>query len=145
MNGSSQPSISAVDSEMSSMFETPNLTGTPERRLLMAILERALLDYVGNESREVQEAEEWIFSDAVDFTSKPFSFPWLCSELDLDTDDIREKIREMPRRGKSRIAPWYVTKGYEASAKAQRRKTIIIEKRELFERTHGEMRFRKAG
>ena len=144
MNGSSQPNVSVVDSEMASIFEAPNLTGTPERRLLMAILERALLDYVGNDSREVEEAEEWIFVDRVEPDAAPFSFPWLCSELDLDTDSIRGKIRDMPRRGKSRIAPWYVTKGYETSAKAQRRKSVVIEKRELFDRSNLMSALRKA-
>lgn len=149
MNGSSQNI--PVESEISFFLDTPNLTGTPERRLLMAILERALLDYVGNDSREVEEAEEWIFSDGDDtkhvnysspeLSSPSFSFPWLCSELDLDTDQIRAKIRGMPRRGKSRIAPWYLTKGYEHSAKAQRRKSVVIEKRELF---GDQIRYRKA-
>lgn len=101
----------AIDSDSAGAFDAPNGTGSPERRLLLAILERAILDYVGNDEREMREAEEWLFGwedDSEDDDS--FSFVWLCKELDLSARDISEKIRSMPRRGNQRVAPWYFTR-----------------------------------
>ena len=102
----------ALDVEVNSIFDMPNQTGSPERRLLMAIFERALLDYVGNDKREYEEAKEWLFDEMPSELMGQFSFTWICHQLDLDITEVRKKISEMPRRGASRIAPWYLTKGY---------------------------------
>lgn len=120
----------AIDADAFNLIDAPNLTGTPERRLLLAILERALLDYVGNDNKEYQEAEEWIFSpDDKEGEHGQFSFGWICEELDLDITDIRGKIRLMPRRGANRIAPWYLTKGYDKKQKQAPKKTgLTVEK-----------------
>lgn len=96
-----------IDQDSSNLFEVPNSTGSPERRLILAVLERAILDFVGNDLREVQEAEEWLFGERDTPTNAPFSFAWVCRELDLDSRVIAEQIRAMPKRGESRIAPWY--------------------------------------
>ncbi len=106
-----------IDGHDTGMFETPNLTGTPERRLLLAILERAMLDYVGNEDREVEEATEWIFGEYGSAPYDEFSFPWICEALDLDTKEILQRIKAMPRRGNNRLAPWYLTKQRVVSQK----------------------------
>lgn len=106
-----------VDSEAYSLIDEPKLTGTPERRLLLALLERAILDFVGNDAAEVEAAREWIFgeeegdsqiSDA--HRASPFSFTWVCQELDLDPQNISGIIAAMPRRGSRRVAPWYFQK-----------------------------------
>jgi hypothetical protein len=104
----------ALDVEVNSIFDMPNQTGSPERRLLMAIFERALLDYVGNDKREYEEAKEWLFEGMPNEQMIQFSFSWICHQLDLELDEIRKKIIDMPRRGASRIAPWYLTKGYHS-------------------------------
>jgi|GEM_PF-3358355 hypothetical protein len=85
----------------------PNRTGSPERNLILAILERAILDLTGNDEIQAKDAEEWLFG--ADATSDPdeFTFAWVCMELDLDIKEISEKIRNMPRRGNSRVPPWY--------------------------------------
>lgn len=100
----------SIDDDAVSLFDIPNQTGTPERRLLAAILERAILDYVGNDEREMQDAHDWIFVDIDNPHADEFSFPWLCRELDLDVKFIAEKIKAMPKRGSNRIAPWYFSK-----------------------------------
>ncbi len=102
--------ITDIDSDFDHVFGQPNHTGSPERRLLLAILERAILDYVGNDQREVQEAEDWFFGNAEKGTRAHFSFPWICEQLDLDRVKIAAKIRAMPRRGTRKIAPWYFAK-----------------------------------
>jgi hypothetical protein len=94
----------------------PNPYGTPERNLLMSMLERAILDYVGNDAKDVDQATEWIFGtdlesvEANEGSLTPFSFIWTCRELDLDPKFVSETIKAMPRRGKNRVAPWYFTK-----------------------------------
>jgi hypothetical protein len=102
--------FSDIDRDFDHVFGAPNPTGSPERRLLLAILERAILDYVGNDPREVQEAEEWLFGSLDSGHRNHFSFTWICEQLDLETRNIAEKIRAMPRRGSRKIAPWYFTK-----------------------------------
>jgi hypothetical protein len=37
--------LSDLDRDFYNVFGAPNMTGSPERRLLLAILERAILDY----------------------------------------------------------------------------------------------------
>jgi hypothetical protein len=102
--------ISDLDQDFSQIFGAPNMTGTPERRLLLAILERAILDYVGNNPREVQEAEEWLFEPHPHGSRSQFSFVWLCEQLDLDPVKVTKRVKSMPRRGNRKIAPWYFAK-----------------------------------
>jgi hypothetical protein len=108
--------LSDLDRDYQQIFGVPNMTGTPERRLLLAILERAILDYVGNDPREVQEAEDWLFNSPDSGPRSQFSFHWLCEQLDLDAQKISKKIRAMPRRGNRKIAPWYFAKESLATA-----------------------------
>lgn len=110
MNDSSRSSFPSIDREYQEAVGLPNVTGTPERRLLLAILERAILDYVGNEPKEIEEAERWLFSEPDEDNSSHFSFSWVCEQLDLDTFKIANKIRSMPRRGNRKVAPWYFQK-----------------------------------
>ena len=118
----------ALDIEVNSIFDIPNSTGSPERRLLMAIFERALLDYVGNDKKEYEEAKEWLFEGFPNERMEHFTFSWICHELDLDITEIRKKISDMPRRGASRIAPWYVTKGYGAKHSEKLNKELKAKK-----------------
>lgn len=103
----------ALSYESMDILDYTSSNSSPERRLLVAILERAILDYVGNEKKEVIEAEEWLFGDLDDQTMLApleYSFPWVCMQLELDTKDIANKIKIMPKRGSSRVAPWYFNK-----------------------------------
>jgi hypothetical protein len=108
--------LSDIDRDFSQVFGAPNMTGSPERRLLLAILERAILDYVGNDTREIHEAEEWLFNSTDTGARGHFSFAWVCEQLDLDPRKIAKKIKSMPRRGNRKIAPWYFAKEALASA-----------------------------
>ena len=105
-----------ISRENGEAYDRPNLTGTPERNLLMAVLERSILDYVGNDLKESQDAADWIFREVEKPTFYEFSFPWLCQELDLDFDKIAKMIQRIPKRGNSRIAPWYGDREYLAEA-----------------------------
>ena len=96
-----------IDIEAYTLMDGPQLTGTPERRLLLAVLERAILDLVGNDEQEVQTAKDWLFGDTEPHTPTEFSFAWVCQQLDLDPSHTADLIGKMPRRGKNRVAPWY--------------------------------------
>lgn len=106
-----------LDADGQVLYEEPNLTGSPERNLLMAILERALLDLVGNEDRQVEDAREWFFGDEPEILmQEEFSFPWICEQLDLDTNKVAAQVKAMPKRGSSRIAPWYTMRSRQEEA-----------------------------
>jgi hypothetical protein len=102
--------LPVIDNEAYNLIDAPMLTGTPERRLLLAMVERAILDFVGNDPVEVEEAESWIFGELESTPLRPFTFPWICQHLDLDVASIAQTIKAMPRRGKNRVAPWYFNK-----------------------------------
>lgn len=118
MESSAKSHLPEIDNDAFNLFEIPNLTGTPERRLLLAILERAVLDLVGNDEKEASEAEEWLFgemlaqraAEMIPRSPSEFSFSWVCDQLDLEPNKISDKIRAMPKRGKHRIAPWHLAK-----------------------------------
>ena len=105
-----------VDREFDELLGQPNMTGSPERRLLLAILERAILDFVGNDERELEQAGQWLFASERENRNEHFSFEWVCEQLDLDSERISSKIRAMPRRGNRKVAPWYFTKHQPAAA-----------------------------
>jgi len=113
--------LPVIDNEAYNLIDAPMLTGTPERRLLLAMIERAILDFVGNDAAEVEEAEGWIFGELDTAPLKPFTFPWVCQHLDLDVVSIAQTIKAMPRRGKNRVAPWYFNKpGANKAASAEK-------------------------
>ncbi|MCB0331884.1 MAG: hypothetical protein KDD55_00225 [Bdellovibrionales bacterium] len=103
-------SVLQIDLDAQDLFGEPNFRGTPERNLLMAVLERAILDFVGNDEKEVISSEEWIFGELKNPDYIEFSFPWICQQLDIDVHFVAETIRNMPKRGSRRVAPWYFQK-----------------------------------
>lgn len=108
-------SFPVMDTEISAALGISHGSGSPERRLLAAMLERAILDFVGNDSKEIEEAEEWLFG-SFEQPYAPFTFPWLCQELDLDIKQVKQDIHRMPKRGTQRVAPWYFSKEIRASS-----------------------------
>ena len=116
MNSGSSAVRFSCDDEAHELLGISNETGSPERRLILAVLERAILDYVGNEKNDRDQATEWIFGDPTFSPAETFSFEWVCRELDLEPAHIAQKISEMPRRGDRRIAPWYFMKHQEQAA-----------------------------
>ena len=75
---------------------------TPERDLLIAILEDAIYSYRkyrgardGEGKENFREAEEWIMKAREDWI---FSFNNICELLGLDPDYIRRRLRESDAR-----------------------------------------------
>jgi hypothetical protein len=92
------------DTDTDPTYSAPNHTGTPERNLILAMLERAILDSVGNDAKEAEDAEEWLFN--LD-DNEEFSFNWVCEQLELDPKQISKTVSQMPKRGARKVAPWY--------------------------------------
>lgn len=67
-----------------------------ERRLLAAILRRAVLDYLGDSSELVEEAKEWIFESS---PSSEYSFHWICEYLGLQEEEFLERLIEVKSGG----------------------------------------------
>jgi len=107
------------------LFEPYNERGSPERLLLLAILERAILDFVGNDTREAEQSNAWIFGDDEEHSAEAFSFAWVCKELDLDSKSVAKMIHAMPKRGTNRVAPWYFQRpGYVQKVKLGKAETV---------------------
>jgi len=108
-------SNSSFNSDESTVFDiSSSKRSTPEGRLIIAVLERSVLDYIGNEKNESIAAEEWFFkSNDSEYGDYPeFSLEWVCQELDLNVNHVRSVIARMPKRGDKRVAPWYISKNY---------------------------------
>lgn len=67
----------------------------PERELLVATLDRAVLDYYGTNSEISSEASEWIFSDEIADEDEIFSFRWICDHLSIEPNEVRERINNL--------------------------------------------------
>lgn len=86
--------------------ESPPRDDLPERELLAAILCRAVFDACNRSDRDSlsgnsltighkSDARRWILYWSEEDTPRPFTFPWICEQLDL-----------CPRSTKARIAPY---------------------------------------
>jgi len=84
------------------------LDARPEKALLMAMLERAILDFLkkteyspGRTSvyeNPQETASRWLLESV---REAPFTFIWTCDMLDLNKDLIRQNIIEIKERGES--------------------------------------------
>lgn len=69
----------------------------PERRLLAAILLRVIWDINNNRSLTVtycerNESIRWTKLWCARDYDRPFTFPWICSHLDLDPKVVRKAL-----------------------------------------------------
>jgi len=76
-----------------------------EKNLLVALLERAVHDFFGNQQDEKVEAREWLFDDAGE--NDAFSFDWVCMHLDLNSAAVRSQLRQMRPRGDMHVGQWW--------------------------------------
>lgn len=78
-------------------------TANEEKKLLCAILCRAILDYCQpRKSCESQGllkgAANWLLCNKYDNKPGHFSFPWICHHLDLDISAVRAEVRRLKRQ-----------------------------------------------
>ncbi len=65
-------------------------TVIPELRLLAAVLQRAIHDYISGEGDLRESARLWLMDDEP--TDAPLSFAFICEALDLDGASLRKAI-----------------------------------------------------
>lgn len=77
----------------SNSSDTPKNNGgvSPERRLLAAVLQRAVTDYLTTEGELHDSARDWLYSS--DDTSESFGFAYICEALDFHREELRKAIR----------------------------------------------------
>lgn len=63
----------------------------PEKRLLAAVLQRAITDFLTGDGEVREGSKAWIMDD--DYTSEaPLTFRFICEALDLDCESLRKAI-----------------------------------------------------
>jgi len=62
----------------------------PEKRLLAAVLQRAITDYITGDVDLKDSARAWIMEDEIN--DAPLSFRFICEALDLDGMALRRAI-----------------------------------------------------
>lgn len=77
-----------------SIFSTSLLSSsqsyTPERELLIATLDRAVLDFHGNNQEDLKDAQDWLFNELD--SGDIFSFNWICEHLGVNPGAVRIRI-----------------------------------------------------
>ena len=63
----------------------------PEKRLLAAVLQRAITDYLSGEGEVREGARSWLLEDE-QAEEAPLSFRFICEALDLDLVSLRKAI-----------------------------------------------------
>lgn len=65
-------------------------TFVPEKRLLAAVLQRAVTDFVSGDGDLREGARSWLLEDEPN--DAPLSFRFICEALDLDIRSLRKAI-----------------------------------------------------
>ena len=64
----------------------------PEKRLLAAVLQRAITDFVSGEGEVRAGAEAWLMGRIEEDTEVPLTFDFICEALDLDAAGLKKAI-----------------------------------------------------
>lgn len=64
----------------------------PERRLLAAVLQRAITDFLTCDGEIRESAEEWLYGPEDDDDS--FGFSYICEALDFHQEELRKAVRK---------------------------------------------------
>ena len=80
-------------------IDRPEITASPRNRLMLAVLEEALVTFQrgltsarAEQRRLFHDVERWVASDDLDW---PFSFENICGSLRIDADYIRKGLRHL--------------------------------------------------
>lgn len=75
-----------------------NIGFNPERRLLAAVLQRAITDYLTGEGELQESAADWLYGP--EDTSEAFGFGYICEALDFHQEELRKAIRRQLENGR---------------------------------------------
>ncbi len=73
----------------------------PERNLLVAVLRRALFDYVQGSSAEKMAARDWLFDGE---SQNIFSYLWVCLQLEIEPESILGRLKRGAKSPLIRLA-----------------------------------------
>ncbi len=68
----------------------PAGNSVPEKRLLAAVLQRAISDFIGGEGEIRDGARAWIMEE--ECSDAPLTFSFICEALDLEKVSLRKAI-----------------------------------------------------
>ncbi|OVE79858.1 hypothetical protein BVY02_02095 [bacterium J17] len=63
----------------------------PERRLLAAVLQRAITDYLTGDGELQESARDWLFTS--DDPNESFGFAYICEALDFHMEELRKAVK----------------------------------------------------
>ena len=75
--------------------EPPAGSSIPEKRLLAAVLQRAITDFLGGDGDVEEGARAWIMGESV--KESPLTFSFICEALDLDATGLRKAVLSQKR------------------------------------------------
>ena len=82
--------------------DTPTAgNSVPEKRLLAAVLQRAITDYLGGEGELREGARSWLMDDEP--TDAPLTFRFICEALDLDVGSLRVAIQRQAENASAEL------------------------------------------
>ena len=91
--------VSGTDAILGIEMERPEMTASPRNRLMLAVLEEALVTFQrglnsarAEQRRHFYEVDRWVASDDTDW---PFSFENICTCLRIDPDYIRKGLKRL--------------------------------------------------
>jgi hypothetical protein len=87
------PDLFAPDLLLATQHAVARLPESPCRRLVAAVLERALVDAVGPTSKQPEREDALAWIEAGD--EEPFSFRWISFQLGIDPDWMRSRVRRV--------------------------------------------------
>ncbi len=79
--------------------DVPCGTSCPELILIAAVLKRAVSDYVSSYDRLAKEAEDWIFNEEDPSAQIAFSFQWVCEQLGISPQRIKDAVKQLKEHG----------------------------------------------
>jgi hypothetical protein len=76
-------------------------TNIPEKRLLAAVLQRAITDFLGGDGEVEDGARQWIREDEP--SDSPLTFSFICEALDLNHECLKKAIVAQKDRQKAAV------------------------------------------
>lgn len=78
----------------------------PERRLLSAVMQRAITDFLTCDGEIQESAREWLFDS--DDPQEAFGFAYICETLDFHMEELRKALgrqyEEQKRKANKQVA-----------------------------------------
>jgi len=71
----------------------------PERRLLAAVLQRAITDYLTGDEELRASAHEWIYG--ADDPNETFGFAFICEALEFHKEELRKAVQRQFEQGQA--------------------------------------------